>query len=263
MKWVLGHGGALKPALRSISRGMPGGIPVALLVSRREALFDAIKRVQAFMHKRDSTDAFMENLHRRYPAPLYFLESSRQALERSGVSRLDAFYYSLIPALTRTCLSQQWGPHPRLDNIRPMGEYLKTLYVGVHVECFYLILLDRAGRLIRPVLLQRGGVDNAPFYLRQLLAAALQEQARFIVLAHNHPGGTRRPSNDDLRCTLQALEAFAPLSIPLLDHVIVAGDAVVSIRGCGLLPGMLWNISQPGSRIVSGWLDDTNLNPFV
>lgn len=263
MRWVLGRGGALKPALRSTSRGLPEDIPAALLDSRREALFHAIQRVQAFMHKRDSTDAFMENLRRRYPAPLYFLESSRQALERAGVSRLDAFYYALIPALTRTCMSQQWGPHPRLDKLGSMGEYLKTLYVGVHVECFYLILLDRAGRLIRPVLLQRGGVDNAPFYLRQLLAAALQGQARFIVLAHNHPGGTKRPSNDDLRCTLQALEAFAPLSIPLLDHVIVAGDAVVSIRGAGLLPKMLWTIVQPGSKIVNGWLDDTNLNPFV
>jgi DNA repair protein RadC len=106
------------------------------------------------------------------------------------------------------------------------------------------------------VLLQRGGVDNAPFYLRQVLSATLQAQARFIVLAHNHPGGTKRPSNEDLRCTLQALEAVAPLRIPLLDHIIVAGDAVVSIRKVGLLPAMLWTVSQPGSKIVANWLDD-------
>jgi DNA repair protein RadC len=259
MRQVPGHGGTLKPALGFTCRGLPEDTPVVVQASRREALFHAIQRVQAFLHRQDSTDAFMENLRRRYPAPLYFLESSRQALERAGVSRLDAFYYALIPALTRTCMSQQWGPHPRLDKLGSMGEYLKTLYVGVHVECFYLILLDRAGRLIRPVLLQRGGVDNAPFYLRQLLAAALQGQARFIVLAHNHPGGTRRPSNEDLRCTLQALEAFAPLCIPLLDHIIVAGDAVVSIRGAGLLPDILWTAARPGSRIVNGWLDDMKL----
>ena len=260
MKLVLCRREGLKPALRATGRGLSNAVPTELLAQRREALFRAIEGTQAFMHKRASTDDFMANLRRRYPAPLYFLESSRQALERAGVSRLDAFYYALIPSLTRTCMSQQWGVKPRLDNLGAMGEYLKTLYVGVHVECFYLILLDRAGRLIRPVLLQRGGVDNAPFYLRQLLAAALQEQARFIVLAHNHPGGTRRPSNEDLRCTLQALEAFAPLRIPLLDHIIVAGDAVVSIRGCGMLPDMLWTVAQPGSRIVNGWLGDTNLN---
>lgn len=260
MKWVLGSGDALKPALHSLGKALPTSIPVTLLARRREALYRAIRRTQAFMHKRASTDAFMENLRRQYPTPLYFLESSRRVLERAGISRMDAFYYTLIPALTRTCMSQQWGVHPRLDGVKPMGEYLKTLYVGVHVECFYLILLDRAGRLIRAVLLQRGGVDNAPFYLRQLLTAALQEQTRFIVLAHNHPCGTRKPSSEDLRCTLQALEAFAPLRIPLLDHIIVAGDAVVSIRGTGLLPNILWTAVQPGSKIVNGWLDDMNLN---
>ena len=258
MKWVLGHGDGLKPVMRAIGQDKRDSVSPALLAQRREALYDAIRQTQAFMHKREPVDPFMENLRRRYPAPLYFLESSSQALERSGLSRLDAFYYAMIPALTRTCMSQKWGVRPRLDRLEPMGEYLKTLYVGVHVECFYLVLLDRTGRLIRPVLLQRGGVDNAPFYLRQVLSATLQAQARFIVLAHNHPGGTKRPSNEDLRCTLQALEAVAPLRIPLLDHIIVAGDAVVSIRKAGLLPAMLWTVAQPGSRIVVNWCEDTS-----
>ena len=260
MKLVRRRWDGLKPARRSTATGLNTGISDEQLAQRREALYCAIEQTQAFMHKRVPTGDFMQNLRKRYPAPMYFLESSGQALERAGLSRLDAFYYAMIPALTRTCLSQQWGVHPRLHQLKPMGEYLKTLYVGVHVEHFYLILLDRAGRLIRPVLLQRGGVNNAPFYLRQLLATALQEQARFVVLAHNHPGGTRQPSKEDLRCTLEALEAFVPLRIPLLDHIIVAGDAVVSIRDVGMLPGMLWIVAQPGSKIVNGWLDNTNLN---
>ena len=260
VKWILARRKGLKPARRFTNGSQCRSVSSALLDQRREAMYCAIEQTQAFMHKRTPTDAFMDNLRRRYPAPAYFVESSRQALERAGIPRLDAFYYSLIPALTRTCMSQQWGLHPRLNGVRPMGEYLKTLYVGIHVECFYLILLNRMGKLIRPVLLQRGGVDNAPFYLRQLLTVALDEHARFIVLAHNHPGGTRRPSNEDIRCTLKTLEAFAPLRIPLLDHIIIAGDAVVSIRQAGLLPEMLWTAAQPGSKIVNGWLNETNLN---
>ena len=106
------------------------------------------------------------------------------------------------------------------------------------------------------MLLQKGGVDYAPFYLAQLIAVALQESARFIVLAHNHPGGTKKPSKEDLKCTLKAISAFAPLRVPLLDHVIIAGDEVVSIRQAGLLPAMLWTAASPGSRIVDQWLDD-------
>ena len=222
---------------------------------KKENLYRAIGRAQAFMRGEESAAAVTSVARERYPAPLYFIESNRWALERAGLSRLDAFYYAMIPSLTRTSLSQQWGTNPRLDRLGRMARYLKALYVGVHVECFYLILLDRAGRLIRPVMLQRGGVDNAPFYLGQVLSASLQENARFIVLAHNHPGGTRRPSQEDVKCTLRALNAFAPLRIPLLDHLIVAGDAVLSIRASASVPDVLWTGLQPNSRIVKGWLE--------
>ena len=201
----------------------------------------------------------MAEVRLRYPSPQYLCESSCQVLETAGLARSDAFFYSLIPALTRTSLSQQWGADPRLDNLKRIREYLRTLFVGVHVECCYLIMLDRQGRLIRPELLQRGTVDNAPFYLGQVLTVALREDARYLVLAHNHPGGTRKPSKEDLRCTLQTLNACVPLQISLLDHVVIAGDDVISIRQSGLLPAMLWLAAQPGSRIAEDWLDE-NLN---
>lgn len=235
---------------------MPSGGSTA---QKRERLYDAIRQTYAFMHKREDPEGFMETVRRRYPAPTYFLESGRQALERAGLSRLDAFYYAMIPHLTRTVLSQRWGDRPKLDTLALFREYVGSLYVGIHVECFYAIMLDRQGRLIRPVLLQKGDVDNTPFYIGQLLTVTLRENARFLALVHNHPGGTKRPSREDLRCTLRALNAFASLGIPLLDHVIVAGNSVVSIREAGLLPAMLWTATQPGSRIVTRWLDG-NLN---
>lgn len=227
----------------------------APLDEKKENLYAAVERTQAFLYGPQRAGEAMETVRQRYPAPLYFVESNRRALQRAGLNRMDAFYYAMIPALSRTGLSQQWGANPKLDRLSKMSAYLKTLYIGVHVECFYLILMNRLGKLIRPVLLQRGGVDNAPFYLSQLLSSALTEEASFIVLAHNHPGGTLRPSREDVKCTLRALNAFAPLRIALLDHVIVAGDAVFSIRASAVVPDVLWTGMQPNSRIVRDWLE--------
>ena len=230
-------------------------------IDRREALYEAIEEAQRFLRGQEAAEAFMEDVRLSYPAPQYFLEAPRSTLMTSGLSGTDAFYYALIPSLTRTVLSQQRGLNPRLDALSRMAPYLKTLYVGVHVECFYLILLNGRGQLIRPVLLQKGAVDAAPFYLRQVLMATLQEEARYIVLAHNHPGGTLRPSREDLLCTLRALNAMAPLGVPLLDHIIVAGDRIVSIRQTGMLQELLWTAAMPTGRIVRGWLDvDTMAN---
>ncbi len=222
---------------------------------KRERLYAAIEDAQASLHKKASPDAVIASIRRWFPEPAYFIESSRQGMRKTGLSQLDAFYYAMIPHLTRTVLSQQWGDSPRLNVLSRMAAYLRTLYIGIHVECFYLVLLNRTGRLIHPVLLQRGAVDSAPFYLGQVLSTALSEGACYIVLSHNHPGGTRNPSHEDLRCTLRALEAVAPLRITLLDHIIVVPDGAVSIRETGLISDFAWTASNPGCRMVREWLD--------
>ncbi len=257
----------MKP--RDERRGEPEGFPDsvnrtpeppvpcsdATYEQKRERLFEAIAQAQANLHKKVSPDDVVASIRRWFPEPAYFIESSRQGMRKAGLSQMDAFYYAMIPNLTRTALSQQWGDSPRLDVLSRMTAYLRTLYVGIHVECFYLVLLNRSGRLIRPVLLQRGVVDSAPFYLGQVLSAAVSEDARYIVLAHNHPGGTRNPSPEDLRCTLRALEAVAPLQITLLDHIIVVPDYAVSIRETGLIAELAWTAANPGNRLVRQWLD--------
>lgn len=234
----------------------PSGLPIA---EKRENLYRAVERAQRFMHKKEDAGALMASIRRFYPAPRYFVETSRKTMARTGLSDLDAFYYAMIPALTRTSLSQRWGVNPRLDSLARMAQYLRTLYVGVHEERFYLVLLNRQGRLIRAAMLQKGAVDSAPFYLGQLLETALTEGAKYIVLAHNHPRGTRKPSKEDLVCTLKTLNAVAPLKIPLLDHIIVVRDGAVSIRESGMVPDVLWTTPAQGSRIVQNWLDGATI----
>ena len=46
-----------------------------------------------------------------------------------------------------------------------------------------------------------------------------------------------------------------PLQLAMLDHIVIARRRAVSIRETGLIPGMLWTVSAPGSRIMREWLD--------
>lgn len=224
-------------------------------VDTRERLYRAIEATQAFMHKRVPPDEAMALIRQRFPTPRYFIESNRYTLMQSGLPRLDAFYYTIIPGLTRTAMCQKRGVRPKLDRASLMAEYLQALFIGRHEECFFLILLDNNGRLIRPVLLQKGTTDSAPFYLRPLLSVTIQENARHIVLAHNHPRGTLRPSREDLHCTLRVLNAMMPLRVPLLDHIIIARNRAVSMRETGMIPDLLWTAVAPKSRMVREWLD--------
>ena len=71
--------------------------------------------------------------------------------------------------------------------------------------------------------------------LRQIVREALSAEARAIILAHNHPGGSPVPSRADRRTTCRLVEIGRPLEIMVMDHLIFAGEEVVSFRELGLL----------------------------
>lgn len=197
----------------------------------------------------------MERIRFRYPSPVFFIESNEYMLRQTGLGNADAFYFSMIPGLARFVTQEAFGEKPKLNTLSRMARYLKSLYIGVHVECFYAILLDARGGLITSVLVGRGTVDSAPFDLGRMLSLLIEHGAKAVVLCHNHPGGTLKPSREDLHCTLRALAATATISLPLLDHIIIAGNRAVSIRDSGYIGADLWVMQGPNKKLVREWVD--------
>ena len=76
-----------------------------------------------------------------------------------------------------------------------------------------------------------GSVDHCTVYPRKLFDRAFMVGASAIILVHNHPGGSSEPSDADWKLTHRIKKAGKLLDINLLDHVIVAGEKVISLRG--------------------------------
>ena len=137
---------------------------------RNARLFNAIESALERMHRGASVEEQMRDIRERYPSPAFFLESNAFLLQKVGLRRLDAFYFSMIPALTRYDRRRAFGDRPRLNTLSRMTEYLRALFIGVHVECFYVVLLDARGYLMDAVLIRKGTSDSAPFYLKEMLS---------------------------------------------------------------------------------------------
>ena len=225
------------------------------VTDNNERLYNGIGNVLARMHRKVSMDDQMELIRQRYPSPALFLESNRFMLDRIGISRLDAFYFTMIPSLSRYVSREGFGKKPRLNTLSRMCEYLRTLFIGIHVECFYVAMLDSRGCMIDTVLVRKGTADSAPFYLKEMLSIVVQKHAKAVVLCHNHPCGTLQPSKEDITCTLRALNAMMALNVPMLDHVIIAQDRAVSIRDTGIIPSLLWTMQAPKNKLMREWID--------
>lgn len=64
---------------------------------------------------------------------------------------------------------------------------------------------------------------------------ALRHHAAAVIIAHNHPSGLAEPSAADQAFTRHLKQALALVDVRLLDHLIVAGNSVVSMAECGAL----------------------------
>ena len=83
---------------------------------------------------------------------------------------------------------------------------------------------------------------------------AIETHASAVILAHNHPGGTRRPSLADVECTKEALSALLALRIPMLDHLIAAGGEIVSLRETGWIDRSEWMRQDVTGALNRLWL---------
>lgn len=224
-------------------------------IEREERLMNAIENCIAHMHKKIPPDAQMNRVRQSFHSGKFMLESNVSTLKMLGFSRIDALLFTTIPPMSRLYLTQSYGKRPRLNRVSIMAEYLKGFFVGVNIECFYLVCLTKTGKLISTVEMQRGDHDSAPFYFKQMLAMAVEKDAKALVLCHNHPGGTLRPSREDLACTLKMLKSVPCTGILVLDHIIIAKGRAVSIRETGLLPEIFWTYQDKLSPLSRKWLD--------
>ncbi len=224
------------------------------LRSRREqrcvnALIRALSRAQKGYDPHQT-----EALCQRHVSVRSVLESGASLLEKEGVLRKSAELTSLIPSLARYALRTESGARPRFSTLSRAENYLKSLYIGVSVEQFYVLCLDACGALIQNVMLQKGTVDETPFYLSHLLKAAIDLRAEAVILVHNHPGGTCRASGADVACTMEALDALYALGIPMLDHVIVASGRAISLRESGAIESACWARQDQFLKLNRQWL---------
>ena len=145
-----------------------------------------------------------------------------------GVTENAALLLCLIPALARRYQQGKLAPKAVLGSTTAAGEYAVSLFTGRLNEVFYVICLDSQNKVNQATLLHEGTINEAPVYPRLIVETALRHQAASIILAHNHPGGSQRPSQADLDVTRRIRQATEAIAIPVVDHIIVAGDGYYS-----------------------------------
>ena len=122
-----------------------------------------------------------------------------------------------------------------LTSPQVVRDFLRVKLGALEHEVFAVIHLDAQNRVIEYVEMFRGTVNQTSVYPREVVKEALARNSAALLLVHNHPSGVAEPSRADEMLTQTLKSALALVDVRVLDHLIVAGSAILSFAERGLL----------------------------
>ena len=138
-----------------------------------------------------------------------------------GIGNAKAVAIKAAIELGKRCYSEKTDERPILDYSRKIYDYLHPLMSFLNVEEAHLLLLNNRLALIKHIQLSRGGLTETEMDVRIIMKEAILHNATALVVAHNHPSGSLKPSSKDDALTKQVKDACRTMRIHFVDHIIV------------------------------------------
>lgn len=114
-------------------------------------------------------------------------------------------------------------------------EFFQPIIAELPHEEFWVLYLNNSNKIIQSSQLSKGGITGTVVDVRLVYKDAIQLGAVGIILAHNHPSGTLKPSHADIQLTKKMKQAGDSLDIKVLDHLIITEKSYFSFADENML----------------------------
>lgn len=161
--------------------------------------------------------------------------SIKQLMEFKGIGEAKAISIAAALELGRRRRESEGSQLDKVESSRSVYSLMHPLLGELPHEEFWVIFLNNANRVIKKTQISIGGMTGTLVDARIIMKAALEFGAVGIILVHNHPSGTLKPSQADKTVTDKIGKAGQLLDIKTLDHIIITEHAYFSFADEGLL----------------------------
>ncbi len=198
--------------------------------------YEVLELVLSYAIARKDTKLIAKELITRFKTINGILDADREELKDvPGISEHTTLFFSLLKDIAILYLENGLHNKDLLSSPKIVYDYLKASLKGCVDEEFKTIFLDNRNQLISIETLQTGTVNRSVVYPRKIVERALYHHAVGVIIAHNHPAGTLKPSKDDCAVTKSIKDALKTVEINLLDHIIIGGNDYFSFKSKGLI----------------------------
>jgi DNA repair protein RadC len=159
----------------------------------------------------------------------------KELMKIKGIGEAKAITIVAALEIGRRRQAMNYREKAVMTNSNDVANYLQSLLKDYRHEVFAVLFLNRANKINHFQIVSEGGITGTVADPRIILKKALEEDAVGIILCHNHPSGSLKPSGADQELTRKIKEAAKFFDIKVLDHLIVSDAGFYSFSDEGIL----------------------------
>lgn len=163
------------------------------------------------------------------------MHAEPEQLKEAGANEAAVVAIRVVTAASSLMLKEEVSSQTVIKKWTALLDYCRVNLGQKKHEEFHVLFLNHKYVLLADELQQKGTIDHAPVYPREVVKRALELGASGVIMVHNHPSGDVNPSKADIDITRQVQAALKPLNIALYDHVIVGKNAHYSFKSYGVI----------------------------
>ncbi len=161
--------------------------------------------------------------------------SVQQLTKFKGIGEAKAITIVAAMELGRRRRGEEAVQRKQITSADAVFEVMQPIIGDLGHEEFWILYLNNSNKILQKLQLSKGGMTGTLVDVRLAFKNALEVGATSVILAHNHPSGTLKPSEADKQLTRKLKLAGESLDIKVLDHLIVTQKSYFSFANEGIL----------------------------
>jgi DNA repair protein RadC len=201
-------------------------------------LHEIVELILTYSVSRRDTKPMARDLVNRYRSLGAILNAPADEITRTaGLGERSASLFLLMREVMAYCLREKYERKSVVAHRGDAEEYLRFHFGGRRDEYVAALFLGNRNQVLETEIISEGTVNQCAVYPRMVMEKALRYGAASVIIAHNHPGGGLKPSESDWQLTERLFAICKLMEIPLLDHLIISQQEVVSLKEMPRWPG--------------------------
>jgi DNA repair protein RadC len=159
----------------------------------------------------------------------------KQLMQFKGIGEAKAITIAAALEVGRRRRGEEAQKITKITDSASVFELLQPKLGDLQHEEFWIVFLNNSNKVLQASQLSKGGITGTLVDVRLVMRQALEIGAVALILAHNHPSGTLKPSTSDKQITQKLKTAAEALDIKVLDHLIITQKDYYSFADEGIL----------------------------